>query len=97
MTGLWLMSTVAMAQQGLPEGEFYGHDRLILQTTTSANLDAEGTDLAQGPVLSHRLRLGLRYPIKTWKLDTEWDLLTGQVLEALAIEGCAELESLACP
>ncbi len=88
MTGLWLMSTVAMAQQGLPEGEFYGHDRLILQTTTSANLDAEGTDLAQGPVLSHRLRLGLRYPIKTWKLDTEWDLLTGQVLgDTWDIEG----------
>ncbi len=80
--GLALAPPASAAEAGdteLPEGEFYGHDRLILSTTSSALVDADGTDLAQGPVLSHRLRMGLRYPIKSWELDTEWDLLTGQV------------------
>jgi hypothetical protein len=79
MISLMLLGATALAQDGLPEGEFYGTDRFILQSTTSANLDAEGTDLAQGPALSHRLRLGLRYPVRTFELDTEWDLLTGQI------------------
>jgi len=88
MTPLLLLSAMALAQEDLPEGEFYGHDRLLLTTTSSANLDADGTDLAQGPTLSHRLRIGLRYPIKSWELDTEWDLLTGQVAgDTWAVDG----------
>lgn len=75
---MMLLAGVALAQD-LPEGEFYGHDRLIIQATSPITVDADGTEVSQEAAVSHRLRLGLAYPIKGWTLDTEWDLLTGQI------------------
>ncbi len=67
------------AEGGLPEGEFYGHDQLWATRTSDFAVDAEGASGGQDLGLAHRLRLGLRYPIKGWELDTEWDLLAGQL------------------
>jgi len=58
-----------------------GDLRYIGSLPPELTLDAEGTQLGQGPVLDQRLRTGLELTNKkdTWHLVTRWDLFAGQL------------------
>lgn len=71
---------------GLPLGAHLllistGELRYIGTLPPELTLDAEGTQLGQGPVLDQRLRTGLTLKSveDRWSVGTEWDLFTGQL------------------
>ncbi|MBX2798843.1 MAG: hypothetical protein KTR31_14300 [Myxococcales bacterium] len=56
-----------------------GELRFIGSLPPDFPVDAEGTQVGQGPVLDSRLRASLDYRTGRLRLGTEWDLFTGQL------------------
>ncbi len=58
-----------------------GELRYIGSLPPELTLDAEGTQLGQGPVLDQRLRTGitLKSAEDLWSVGTQWDLFSGQL------------------
>lgn len=79
-------TTAASSPAGIPLGAHLllvstGELRYIGTLPPELTLDAEGTQLGQGPVLDQRLRTGLTLKSveDRWSVGTEWDLFTGQL------------------
>lgn len=72
-----LLAAAALA--GPVQLETDGEARVVVTDTPDIQVDAEGTKSGQGTVLDTRLRLGGAARIGTWRLRTEWDVLSGQM------------------
>lgn len=76
------MTFTALALGGTLSISETGDLRYIGSLPPELTLDAEGTQLGQGPVLDQRLRTGLELTNKrdTWHVVTSWDLFAGQLV-----------------
>ncbi len=87
LAALLALPSIATAQQKIPipaggfDGsiELSGEYRLNLSLLGSAAVDAEGTRMAQWPVLDNRLRTRFDINLEFIRLSTEWDLFSGQL------------------
>ncbi len=60
--------------------EIHGEERVVGRILSDFPVDAEGTRLGQSAVLEHRLRAGIHLVSGNFKVGTEWDILSGQLV-----------------